>query len=86
MYLQAKINKRYTGILKIAFRFLNSIEGWADKAARESTPKSPLESNRNNKRQLRYVNKYVGGELFQGLEIIWFKEILIQSMSYRVFG
>ncbi len=65
--------------------FLNSIEGWADKDAKETTPRPSLKTIEITKGDWKYVDQYVGGEPFQGLEIVWFKGTPVWSMSYRGF-
>ena len=71
--------------VKNLLRFLNSIEGWADRDAKESAPRPGLKTIVINKGDWTYVDQYVGGEPFQGLEIVWFKKLPVWSMSYRGF-
>ncbi len=71
--------------VKNLLNFLNSIEGWADENAKESTPRPGLKTIVIRKGNWIYVDQYVGGEPFQGLEIVWFKKLPVWSMSYRGF-
>jgi hypothetical protein len=69
--------------LEKLLEFLNSIEGWADPNANEETPKPGLKTMTIKKGDWTYVDQYVGGEPFQGIEIAWFDDVPVWSMSYR---
>jgi hypothetical protein len=64
-------------------KFLNSTEGWADENIREFTPKPGLKTSITRKGVWTYSDQYVGGEPFQGFEIVWLRRIPVWSMSYR---
>ena len=65
--------------------FLNSIEGWADKNIEESGPRHGLKAIVIKKNGWTYSDQYVGGEPFQGLEVVWLGRLPVWSMSYRGF-
>ncbi len=69
--------------VKDLLKFLNSIGGWADENAEKSILRPHLKTIEIKRGRWTYVDQYVGGEPFQGLEIVWFDGLPVWSMSYR---
>ncbi len=58
-------------------------ESYAYENAKEANPFPKLKLIKHESGNWRYVDQYVGGEPFQGLEIVWFKDVPVWAMTYR---
>lgn len=58
-------------------------DSWANPNIIEERPFPGLKLIKSKKDELWYIDQYVGGEPFQGFEVIWHKELPVWSMCYR---
>ncbi len=65
------------------FLFSALSESWAKEDVVETNPFPKLKLIKSESGDWRYVDQYVGGEPFQGFEVVWFKDVPIWSMTYR---
>ena len=68
-------------IAKYLFKTLK--DSWANENVKMTKPFPELKLLNSKSGDWRYVDQYVGGEPYQGFEVIWFKNKPIWSMTYR---
>ena len=56
---------------------------YANEKVEETNPFPKLKLIKFEDWAWRYVDQYVGGEPFQGIEIVWYKNVPVWSMTYR---
>ena len=65
------------------FLFSALSKSYAAEGVDETNPFPKLRLIKTESEDWRYVDQFVGGEPFQGFEIVWFKNVPIWSMTYR---
>ncbi len=56
---------------------------WANSNVTEANPFPKLKLIKHESGDWRYVDQYVGGEPFQGFEVVWYKDVPVWAMTYR---